>query len=254
MAKDSVRIVLVASKRQLRLGLAAALLGCAAWAGSETLTLVASYPSPLGIYRSLITSGNAILARDSGRVGIRTRTPAAELDVLGSARVSSNVNAGGEIRATGAIVGEADVSGRTLTSGGEVQVGSLPSPPAAVNGKIFFNTTSGRLEFSRSNAWFPVNFPVARNVNRVVLCGAGTATTTLGTHALCMVTGRSRAAYRLQGSPDQEWLLDCASDGTSSAFTMPGQTDGAVAVECLDYVGTRIFRPAFILTPTILAP
>lgn len=44
--------------------------------GSETLTLTTTYPAPVGIYRSMITTGtggaNTLLARDGGNVGIGT--------------------------------------------------------------------------------------------------------------------------------------------------------------------------------------
>ena len=46
--------------------------------GSETLTMSTTYPSPVGIYRSLITTGsgsaNTFLSRDDGNVGVGTQT------------------------------------------------------------------------------------------------------------------------------------------------------------------------------------
>jgi hypothetical protein len=56
---------------------------------SETLVLSTYYPSPLGVYASLITTGigaparDTLLARDQGRVGIGTSAPTAELHVVG---------------------------------------------------------------------------------------------------------------------------------------------------------------------------
>ena len=231
------RIVLVLSRRQLKFGLAAVLLATAAWAGTETLTLVGSYPSPLGIYRSIVSAGNAILARDGGRVGIGTMDPASKLDVVGDSRFSAAVAVGANLTAAGA------VQGQTLVSGGSLQLGPLPDRPAAANGKVIFNSTNNRLEYSRGNAWFPAAFPMAKNVDRVVACGGSPITAALGTHVLCMVVGASKAAYLLSGAPDAAWSLRCASDSASSLFQLRSQTDGAVAVMCLDFVGTFVRPP-----------
>lgn len=51
---------------------------------SETLQITTYYPAPYGAYVSILTTGNTILARDGGRVGIRTANPNAELDVVGN--------------------------------------------------------------------------------------------------------------------------------------------------------------------------
>jgi hypothetical protein len=54
--------------------------------GSETLTLTTYYPAPYGGYVSILTTGQTILARDSGSVGIRNANPnpAYALDVNGA--------------------------------------------------------------------------------------------------------------------------------------------------------------------------
>lgn len=60
--------------------------------GSETLTLSTYYPSPLGVYKQLIATGangaNTLLARDGGRVGIGTSSPAQLLSVAGAAELA----------------------------------------------------------------------------------------------------------------------------------------------------------------------
>lgn len=63
---------------------------------SETLKLTTTYPSPVGIYNYIITTGdagtipqNTILARNAGKVGIGTATPQAELDVNGGIHTGS---------------------------------------------------------------------------------------------------------------------------------------------------------------------
>ena len=58
--------------------------------GSETLTLSTTYPSPVGIYKFLITTGsggaNTLLARDGGSVGIGSLpgAPVSALQVAGT--------------------------------------------------------------------------------------------------------------------------------------------------------------------------
>lgn len=60
------------------------LLLAAADLGSENVTLTTYYPAPSGIYTRMITTGNAYLARDTGRVGIGTADPYGPLHVRGS--------------------------------------------------------------------------------------------------------------------------------------------------------------------------
>ena len=50
-------------------------------AGNETLTLETYYPAPYGIYNEFTTTGQTILATESGNVGIGTTTPADKLDI-----------------------------------------------------------------------------------------------------------------------------------------------------------------------------
>ncbi|OGS07491.1 MAG: hypothetical protein A2270_09505 [Elusimicrobia bacterium RIFOXYA12_FULL_51_18] len=51
--------------------------------GSETLTLTTYYPAPYGGYASLLTTGQTLLARDGGNVGIGTPSPGYKLTVRG---------------------------------------------------------------------------------------------------------------------------------------------------------------------------
>jgi hypothetical protein len=53
----------------------ALLLGAAAYALAEEVTLTTYYPSPRGVYKELRTTGNTSLAVDGGNVGIGTTTP-----------------------------------------------------------------------------------------------------------------------------------------------------------------------------------
>lgn len=49
--------------------------------GSETLTLTTYYPAPYGGYANLLTTGQTLMARDTGNVGIGTPNPLAKLHV-----------------------------------------------------------------------------------------------------------------------------------------------------------------------------
>jgi len=51
--------------------------------GSESLTLTTYYPAPYGGYVNMLTTNNAILARDGGSVGIGTPNPTQKLHVVG---------------------------------------------------------------------------------------------------------------------------------------------------------------------------
>ena len=92
----AVRIRL--SKREAIGLIAAALLSLpCGYLVSETLTLSTSYPSPMGIYKTIVTtdattlarnSGDVLLAGGGGKVGVGTANPQATLDVAGTIRHS----------------------------------------------------------------------------------------------------------------------------------------------------------------------
>lgn len=81
---DTINISLAVSRRTVLFLLAALFL---AWKpgylGSETLTLTTYYPAPYGGYASLLTTGQTVLARDGGNVGIGTASPTGKLDIVG---------------------------------------------------------------------------------------------------------------------------------------------------------------------------
>lgn len=85
---------LVFSRGQVT-ALLALLLICAAAriAGSESYTLEAYYPSPAGVYTNMTVLSNTTLARDGGRVGIGTASPASALSVNGSVQVADDAGA-----------------------------------------------------------------------------------------------------------------------------------------------------------------
>ncbi|MBI4376301.1 MAG: hypothetical protein HY549_07605, partial [Elusimicrobia bacterium] len=88
--------------------------------GSENITLSTYYPAPSGIYTRIITTGDTILARDGGRVGIGTASPSAKLEVAGTAHIT------GQLRIEGGSPG----AGKTLVSDA-TGLGSWQDPPGA---------------------------------------------------------------------------------------------------------------------------
>jgi hypothetical protein len=108
-------------RRLLLAALSLAALFAGGYALGETLTMTTYYPSPSGVYRRLISTGQALLARDGGSVGIGTTAPAYKLDVNGGARVSG-LN----------VAGNASISGN-LTTGG--LAGIRTSSPGSYGGR-----------------------------------------------------------------------------------------------------------------------
>lgn len=163
------------------LALIAALLIVTATAGflfSETLNISATYPSPVGIYNYIVTTGgsssaptnttlnrtagNAILVPStnaSGRVGIGTASPASVLDV------SSTQSAFLPPRMTTA------------------QRDAISAPPA---GSVLYNTTTSSLEYYGGSGWLKAGgssglalfesngtFVVPQGVTKIYVTAAG---------------------------------------------------------------------------------
>lgn len=59
--------------------------------GSETLTMTTYYPAPYGGYARLLTTDQALLARDTGNVGIGMNSPTSKLHVSGDIRTNTQV-------------------------------------------------------------------------------------------------------------------------------------------------------------------
>ncbi|HBL16005.1 MAG TPA: hypothetical protein DD417_04385 [Elusimicrobia bacterium] len=92
-----IRIRIDLNRRQFAAALACALVVSAIGIlCAETLTMTTYYPSPVGIYRKLVSTAQAVFARDAGdailvppsnaagKVGIGTTAPVAKLDIQGS--------------------------------------------------------------------------------------------------------------------------------------------------------------------------
>ncbi len=91
--------------------------------GSESLTLESYYPSPLGIYSNLTSTGDTFLARDGGKVGVGTSSPQAGLDVNGIVKLG--------------------------TYGGNPPA----SVPGAVAGGIYYDTQQKQVYANDGSAW-----------------------------------------------------------------------------------------------------
>lgn len=84
--------------------------------GSETLTMTTYYPAPYGGYARLLTTDQALLARDSGNVGIGMNTPTSKLHVSGEIRTDNQIRWGTN-RAT-----------LTADQGGSIELGGTGTP------------------------------------------------------------------------------------------------------------------------------
>lgn len=170
MADINLNLNLRLTRRQLRNGLALLLmLGVCNELSSESVTLTTYYPAPSGVYTQMITTTNTYLARDSGKVGIGTTSPGANLDVFaantGAGQSSQGslifrVNDGNSrppVAAYGNIDGvgfpdgtgtalqvrEVNGTGRSITTAGSIAVGGANGTVASyVNGKLGINTAA----------------------------------------------------------------------------------------------------------------
>ncbi|MFH1726731.1 MAG: hypothetical protein ABII00_19150 [Elusimicrobiota bacterium] len=80
---------------------------------TEEMTRTTYYPSPFGVYEKMRSTDNTRLAYTSGRVGVGTTEPAAELDVRGHSLIQGNAD----------ISGKADVALNVAAGNGDVEVG-----------------------------------------------------------------------------------------------------------------------------------
>ena len=151
------------TRRQLRNGLALLLmLGVCNELSSESVTLTTYYPAPSGVYTQMITTTNTYLARDSGKVGIGTTSPGANLDVQGSGAgsllfrvrdsaatapvaVYGGMDGAAYPDGTGTImqVAERSGTGRSITTAGSISVGgSVGTATSYINGYLGVNTAT----------------------------------------------------------------------------------------------------------------
>jgi len=121
--------------------------------GSETLTLHAYYPSPVGIYTRLVSLNKAAFAREKGdvtigannaatrpdgRLGIGTSLPQAKLDVRG------NTDIDGLFRARGTSSFDGNINaGGNISSGGYVKLGTPATCDASAVGAIRYLASTG---------------------------------------------------------------------------------------------------------------
>lgn len=145
---------------------AAVILAVPLWLSSESLTLSTTYPSPAGIYKKLISTGDTILGRDTGSVVIGAAAPTAKLTVGGSVSATGAVAAGGAVTAGAGVSAAGDIaSGGALSAvggvaaGGVVRVGLLASDPPGAPGGIYFNTTTQKFMGYQNGQWSDLAAP-----------------------------------------------------------------------------------------------
>ncbi len=130
--------------------------------GSETLTLHAYYPSPVGIYTRLVSLNKAAFAREKGdvtigannaatrpdgRLGIGTSLPQAKLDVRG------NTDIDGLFRARGTSSFDGNINaGGNISSGGYVKLGTPATCDASAVGAIRYLASTG-IQYCENNTW-----------------------------------------------------------------------------------------------------
>lgn len=114
--------------------------------GSETLVLTTYYPAPYGGYVSILTTGQTLLARDTGNVGIRTATtaPRRPLDV------------NGEIVTTARMTLAQDMTNTSLTwhldnSGGRFRVFQQPNINSAGTERLTILNNNGNVGINTTN-------------------------------------------------------------------------------------------------------
>lgn len=113
--------------RRLKVALAFGSMAFLAYAlQADTIKLSTVYPAPSGVYRKLIATKEAHLARDGGLVSVGSPLTPANMDVAGNLRVLN----------------------------GTMQAGTLGAdPPNGANGMIYYNSTMGRLRAFENGAW-----------------------------------------------------------------------------------------------------
>lgn len=125
METKKLNISFSVSRRGALLGLAAFFV-CwhPGFIGSETLSLTTYYPAPYGGYVSILTTGNTLLARDAGNVGVGVAAPAQKF----------------QVNATGG-------NSFMVTTGGNVGIGlsAAPTQKLDVNGNVKWGTSRGML-------------------------------------------------------------------------------------------------------------
>ena len=152
-----------APRRSFRLALACALLAGGPGASAENVTLTTYYPAPSGVYTQLIATQNVFLARDGGKVGIGTSSPAYKLDVNGDMSATTlhvqtltgitNLNVSGYVTAGGTLTGGSLQSNGDAFVNGRVGVNMAPNgnyrlASAATSGQwagYFYSPTASSL-------------------------------------------------------------------------------------------------------------
>ena len=161
---DKFRLMIVFTPRMGLCLLAMALVAAiAVEVGSETLTMTTTYPSPAGIYRTIVTTGNTTLARDipGTKVTVGSPTNASALNVIGSASVSGNLGVGGG----------ANITGKSYITSSDSTYGVLSLGSSSSEASLGFTNNDGYTWVIGIGSWgYPNNAFVIGNGNYGVYC------------------------------------------------------------------------------------
>lgn len=253
--------------QRVRPGLAIMMLACAAPdLSAENVTLSTYYPSPSGIYTQVITTGRTSLCRDGGTLSVGTATPVPgakldvegtggvilnagnvsinkttndgyPLDVNGSAKVSSDLRVGGNIRsATLNTTSDATIGGAlgaaTLTTAGDASVGGNLLVSGTVTGgsassNVFAGdlcTTTGGTTKCLSGA---VQAPAPTGGVTSVSCPADWNCSVSGTTLIVAPPGNVVASACPAG-----W--NCSANPQTFRISLTGPTRGPLVYQCPD--------------------
>ncbi len=131
MKRDKMVVRIVVDRRAAGVILAAVAFGALAMRlSSETLTLQTTYPSPVGVYNQVVTTGDSgavpadtVLARNAGNVVMIPPTNATGRVGVGVAAPLAKLDVGGTVRFGGLVT----------------------DPPAGTPGIVYFNTAKNNL-------------------------------------------------------------------------------------------------------------
>jgi len=165
MAEIKVNVDLAFSRRFFTvMGAAVLSLWAVPQLGSESLTLSTYYPAPMGVYLSMITTGNTKLGRDSssveiggsaatgtrltvmnGNVGIGTTSPSAPLQITGVGGTTVDLKTSGRMRTS---------SGVWLDPGQTQLFGSVDATTFGISNDPVANATNWRIRVNAAGTVF----------------------------------------------------------------------------------------------------
>jgi hypothetical protein len=229
--------------RMFRLLLVAVLATSAAVElGSETLTMSTTYPSPAGIYKTIITTDNTTLARDKSgsmvNIGGGGNT-SATLNVNGNAVITNNLKTqsltlvgnlglGTDASVNQAFTISSSTSSKILLTGGNSQNGMVFDAVGGAN--PFYLYTGAGVGPIAGNAGFGV-YNMSNGKSFMVSNGG----------ALVFPDGTSQTTAATAGSvPNCRWSSSWYNTGSSMVnLSCPSGWGNAISLQCFSTNGTH---------------